>query len=191
MSEVKLSINNLLHDVADFYETVDRSKEFIANNTRFGFIARDYIPFAQQKNLEFAWMERFNVSMPLGLFNSANPHIIKIIKVTNALIHDTVPKRKEQEWVVPHFISRATKYGLMSLHAAPQNEDDLMIESKYILASDTPRFATDEEVELFNAELTARTKQHKFNVQMHVFSFVIKVGTISEIEEAWASLETQ
>lgn len=191
MSEVKLSIKNLLYEVADFYETVARSKEFIAANTRFGFITRDYIPLALQKYLEFAWMERFNPSMQLKEINSLNPHIIKITKVTNAQIHDKVPRLKDQEWIVPHIISRSTEFGKMSLHAAPKCEDDLMIESKFIIAFDTPRFATDEEIELFDAELSAKTKQPKVNVQMHVFSSIIKVGTTSEIDAAWSSVETE
>ena len=189
MSEVKLSIKNLLYDVADFYETVARSKEFIAANTRFGFIVRDYIPLALQKNLEFVWMERFNPSMPLKGINSLNPHFIKITKVTNALIHDKVPRLKDQEWIVPHIISRSKEFGKMSIHAAPKGDDDLMIESKYIIALDTPRFATDEEANLFNAELFTKSKQPKVNVQMHVFSSVIWVGATSETEDVWASIE--
>jgi hypothetical protein len=206
----KFNVRELLTVVVDFFETVSACKEFASCKFGYGFIARSTPKFRAPKATANEWFNLFGTEMP---------SIIKVTKVTNARAYDYAKAVNRQltkqggeanfesdsmsgyEWLVPNIIKRAIKDGSIQLCVSFKENDKTKFEPFYIVASDKPHFATDEEVDFIKSHLyVAPCKSVKqvaagiaeedvINVRNYKFSNIIAVGTTPEIEEVWSSIE--
>ncbi len=206
----KFNVRELLTVVVDFFETVSACKEFASCKFGYGFIARSTPKFRAPKATANEWFNTFGTEMP---------SIIKVTKVTNARAYDYAKAVNRQlakqggetnfesdgmigyEWLVPNIIKRAIKDGSIQLCVSFKENDKTKFEPFYIVASETPDFATDEEVDFIKSHLyVAPCKSVKqvaagiaeedvINVRNYKFSNIIAVGTTPEIEKIWSSIE--
>jgi hypothetical protein len=206
----KFNVRELLTVVVDFFETVSACKEFASCKFGYGFIARSIPKFRAPKATANEWFNLFGTEMP---------SIIKVTKVTNARAYDYAKAVNRQltkqggeanfesdsmsgyEWLVPNIIKRAIKDGSIQLCVSFKENDKTKFEPFYIVASERPHFATDEEVDFIKSHLyVAPCKSVKqvaagiaeedvINVRNYKFSNIIAVGTTPEIEEVWANIE--
>jgi len=206
----KFNVRELLNVVVDFFETVSACKEFASCKFGYGFIARSTPKFRAPKATANEWFNLFGTEMP---------SIIKVTKVTNARAYDYAKAVNRQlakqggetnfesdsmsgyEWVVPNIIKRTIKDGSMQLCVSFKENDKTKFETFYIVASERPHFATDEEVDFIKSHLyVAPCKSVKqvaagiaeedvINVRNYKFSNIIAVGTTPEIEKVWANIE--
>lgn len=206
----KFNVRELLSVVVDFFETVSACKEFSSCKFGYGFIARSTPKFRAPKATSLEWFNTFGYEMP---------SIVKVTKVTNARAYDYAKAVNRQlakqggdtnfesdgmngyEWIVPNIIKRAIKDGSMQLCVSFKENDKTNFEPFYIVASERPHFATDDEVDFIKSHLyVAPNKSVKQSasgiadedivmVRNFKFSNIIAVGTTPKIEEIWASIE--
>jgi hypothetical protein len=205
----KIGINELVNGVLNFFETVEACKEFASCKFGYGFIARSTPKFRAPQTTAREW---------LAEFGSAMPTIIKVTKVTNARAYDygkavnrQLTKQGEAanfesdpmngyEWIVPNIIKRATASGSMQLCVTFKDDDKTKFETFYIVASEHPHFATDEELDFIKSHLyvapSASVKQLASGiseddilmVRNYKFSNMLAVGKTPEIETIWENL---
>ena len=209
MKKSNFSVSELLNVVVNFFDTIEGCKEFASCKFGYGFIARSTPTFRAPKATSREWNEEFGNPMP---------NVIKVTKVTNARAYDYGKAVNRQlskqgsaadfkssamdgyEWVVPNIIKRATKDGNLQMCVTFKENDRTKFETFYIVASETPHFATDEELDFIKSHLyVAPNKSVKQSesgiadadilmVRNYKFSNIIAVGQTPEIEEIWENI---
>lgn len=179
------SIQHLLKNVIDFFDTIIKCQEFAYNEFGYGLISRSIAKFRAPKATTNEWFNEFGSEMP---------NIVKVTKVTNARPFDIEEKEfVGYEWVVPNLIMRGTKDGSLLLCVSFKNDDDTKFESVYIVGN---HFATEQELQFINSHLyIAPSRSDKQNeiegcviIRNYRFSSLAEVGTTQEIEEIWKSV---
>lgn len=209
MKKSNLSVSELLTVVVDFFEAVSGCKDLASCKFGYGFIARSTPKFRAPKTTSREWFGQFGTEMP---------SIIKITKVTNAKAYDYAKAINRQlgkqgadtefksdamsgyEWVVPNIIKRATESGSLQLCVTFKNNDKTKFESFYIVASNTPHFATDDELDFIKSHLyeapSKSVKQSELGiadddilmVRNYKFSNVIAIDKTPQIEKVWENI---
>jgi hypothetical protein len=210
MKKSNLSVSELLNVVVDFFDTIDGCKELASCKFGYGFIARSTPNFRAPKATSREWF---------GLFGKEMPAIIKITKVTNAKAYDYAKAINRQldrqgsnaefksdamsgyEWIVPNIIKRATESGSLQLCVTFKNSDKTKFESFYIVADNTPHFATSAELDFIKSHLyEAPSKSVKQSglgiaeddilmVRNYKFSNIIAIDKTPRIEKLWKMVE--
>lgn len=209
MKKSNLSVSELLSVVVNFFDTVTLCKEFASCKFGYGFIARSIPKFRAPKATSLEWFNEFGTPMP---------NVIKVTKVTNARAYDygkainrQLGKQGEEtnfesgsmsgyEWVVPNIIKKTIKNGDLQMCVTFKENDKTKFETFYILATETPRFATDAEIDFIKSHIYAApnksVKQSTMGiadedivmVRNYKFSNIIAVGQTPEVEEIWANI---
>lgn len=209
MKKSIFSVSELLNVVVDFFETVSVCKEFASCKFGYGFIARSTPRFRAPKATCLEWLNTFGDEMP---------NIVKITKVTNARAYDYAKAINRQldkqgsesnfessamsgyEWVVPNIIKRAINDGSLQMCVTFKPTDKTKFATFYIVASDTPHFANENELAFITSHLyTAPNKSVKQSalgidendilmVRNYKFSNIIAVGQTPEVEKIWETI---
>lgn len=209
MKKSNFSVRELLNVVVNFFDTVSACKEFASCKFGYGFIARSEPKFRAPKATAAEWMAEFGETMP---------NIVKVTKVTNAKVYDYEKAVNRQlskqgdaanfksdpmngyEWVVPNIIKRAVKDGSLQLCLLFKSSDKTDFDSRYVVASETPHFATEDELTFITEHLyvapNKSVKQSNMGiadadivmVRNYKFSNVIAVGKTPQLEEVWESI---
>ena len=210
MKKSNLSVSELLNVVVDFFDTIEGCKELASCKFGYGFIARSTPNFRAPKATAKEWFSTFGKEMP---------SIVKITKVTNAKAYDYAKAINRQlgkqgsnaefesgamsgyEWIVPNIIKRATESGSLQLCVTFKNSDKTKFESFYIVADNTPHFATSIELDFIKSHLyeapNKSVKQSELGiaednilmVRNYKFSNIIAIDKTPQIEELWKMVE--
>ena len=209
MKKSNFSVSELLNVVVNFFDTIEACREFASCKFGYGFIARSTPKFRAPKATLSEWFNEFGSEMP---------SIIKVTKVTNARAYDYEKAINRQlgkqgsdtkfesnamsgyEWVVPNIIKRAIKDGNLQLCVSFKENDKTKFETFYIVATETPHFATDAELDFIKSHLyVAPNKSVKQSasgiadedilmVRNYKFSNIIAVGQTPEVEKIWDAI---
>ncbi len=209
MKKSNFSVSELLDVVVNFFDTIEACREFASCKFGYGFIARSTPKFRAPKATSLEWFNEFG---------SVMPNVIKVTKVTNAKAYDYAKAINRQlgkqgsdaafesdamsgyEWVVPNIIKRAIKDGSLQMCVTFKDTDKTKFETFYIVATETPHFASDAELDFIKSHLyVAPNKSVKQSasgiadedivmVRNYKFSNIIAVGKTPEVEEIWDAI---
>jgi hypothetical protein len=209
MKKSNFSVSDLLTLVVDFFDTIEACRNFASCKLGYGFIARSTPRFRGGKSTSREWAVEFGSEMP---------NIVKVTKVTNARAYDyakainrQLEKQGEEksfesghmsgyEWVVPNIIKKTIKDGDLQMCVTFKKNDKTKFETFYIVASEHPHFATNEELDFIKSHLyVAPNKSVKQSesgiadedilmVRNYKFSNMLAVGQTPQIEEIWKNL---
>lgn len=207
MNESNFSVNALLSAVINVFDTIEACREFASCKFGYGFIARSTPKFRAPKATAAEWIAEFG--------GDTMPSIIKVTKCTNARAYDYGKAVNRQltkqgdaadfvsegmngyEWVIPNIIKRATKDGSLQMCVTFKEGDKTKFESFYVVASETPHFATDEELDFIKSHLyqapNKSVKQSAMGIEdedilmvrNYKFSNMVAVGQTPYIEDVW------
>lgn len=185
MSNKNLSLYNLLNDSMNLFDILDRCYEIVSNNSTYGLIARIVIKHDSPKFIASDWK---------SLFGTEFPQIVMIEKVTNATVYEDTVKNRNYRWLVPNMIKRHNNQNIKDFRLSFKKGDNTIIDDFFIVDSDTPHLATDEELELIKKYRFYRFMpfdtiiDEETSARIYTFNQLIMVGTSAEIEEVWDSL---
>lgn len=202
-------MSELLTAVVNFFDTIEACRNFASCKFGYGFIARSTPRFRAAKATANEWYNEFGDAMP---------NIVKITKVTNARAYDYAKAINRQlekqgdaktfesgsmsgyEWVVPNIIKKTIKDGDLQMCVTFKKNDKTKFETFYVIEAETPRFATDAELDFIKSHLyvapNASVKQTESGiseedilmVRNYKFSNMLAVGQTPQIEEIWKNL---
>jgi hypothetical protein len=209
MKQSNFSMSELLTAVVNFFDTIEACRNFASCKFGYGFIARSTPRFRAAKATANEWYNEFGDAMP---------NIVKITKVTNARAYDYAKAINRQlekqgdaktfesssmsgyEWVVPNIIKKTIKDGDLQMCVTFKKNDKTKFETFYVIEAETPRFATDAELDFIKSHLyvapNASVKQTESGiseedilmVRNYKFSNMLAVGQTPQIEEIWKNL---
>lgn len=198
----KKSLQMMMSTKVDEFETINACKHFVRCQFGYGFVAKSTPKFQAPKQTAAMWENEFGTPMP---------NIVKVTKVTNARsgsYENKVNKVSSSEfqsgemrgydWVVPNVIKRAQKDGSLQLCVTFTAADKTTFEPFYVI--DNERFATARELQFIKARLYSAPSSKKqiesgvseeeiVMVRNYKFSNILCVGTTTEINEYWSSLQ--
>ena len=151
-----------------------KCKEIASNKTNYGVITQLTPKFRVPKATKKEWELTFASPMPM---------VIEVLKVTNAVIGDKVSKKVGYEWIVPNSVLRSPKDGSIYLRLSSNQTERLQLDSLFIVNSETPHIASNEELDFIKEHLSSATKQTScIDCKL---SGIIMIGSTSKIDEAW------
>ncbi len=190
-----LSLYDILHPHIDFFDMVEKCEDIISKEESYGFIVRPGyvrnigdINFTAEKIVSAEWKSIFGYPIPI---------IMEIIKVTDATVYKGIKSFKYLSWMVPDILRRNSSNSTC-IRLMMKKKDQTKFEYKYIVMSDSPHFATGEELDFilkynrFFKELLpfyGDSREPEISYCDFHMSEIILLGTTAEIEDAWCSVD--
>lgn len=190
-----LSLYDILHPHIDFFDMVETCEDIISKEESYGFIVRPgyvwnirNISFTAEKEVSAEWNSIFGYPIPI---------IMEIMKVTDATVYKGIQSFKFERWMVPDILLRDS-FNSTNIRLILKKKDQTKFEYKYIVMSDSPHFATGEELNFilkykrfFEGRWPFHGDSREPGISYCDFnkSEIIILGASSEIEDVWCSID--